>query len=94
MLCREDSAEDKALHPVLDDIHILQDSTFKGVEVGLAQDYHGTGKYSQTIEYFKFCILWVLQGTVLEQSDERLLKREAFYKLLSSCFFLRSALGT
>ena len=69
MLGREDSAEDKALHPVLDDIHILQGSTLESVEVGLAQDYHGTGKDSQTIEDFKFCILWVLQGTILEQSD-------------------------
>jgi hypothetical protein len=70
MLCREDSTEDKALHPVLDDIHILQGSTLEGVEVSLAQDYHGTGKDSQTIEDFKFSILWILQGTVLEKSDQ------------------------
>ena len=70
MLCREDSAEDEALHPVLDDIHILQGSTLEGIEVGLTQDYHGTGKDSKTIENFKFCILWVLQGTVLEQGNQ------------------------
>ena len=70
MLGREDCAKDEALHPVLDDIHILQSSTLEGVEVGLTQDYHRTSKYSQTIEYFEFSILWILQGTVLEQSDQ------------------------
>lgn len=69
MLCREDSAEYEALHPFLDDVHILQGSTFEGIEISLAQDNNSTGKDSQTIEYFEFGILWILQGTVLEQCD-------------------------
>jgi hypothetical protein len=60
MLCRKDSAEYEALHPFLDDVHILQGSTLEGIEVSLSQDNNSTGKDSQTIEDFEFDILWIL----------------------------------